>query len=165
MFNTSIPLRNISWFSSFSPNTISSIKLRQFWQGDRIFWNIRWQISGAKLIPNVRGLYQNDPLCVMNVVLGRISSSSSNWWYAVVISRRGKNRFPFSLVIKLSNVGNGNFSRRISSFARRISIHILISLSVLNTNTIGEIHELGSVTRSMKLILRLALVLPWIPQQ
>jgi hypothetical protein len=67
-----------SWF--FANMIISSALFLQLGMSWSIYCMIRWWISGAELIPNIKRLYLYRPLWHTNVVINRDFSSNSIWW-------------------------------------------------------------------------------------
>ena len=91
--------------------------------------------SDAALIPNMRRLYLQSPMCVLNVVMLRLSGSSSSWWYPDKRSNLLKTVAPLSSATRSSMVGIRGFSRLTALLASHMSAHILTWPELLGTMT------------------------------
>ena len=84
-----------------------------------------WKISDAAFIPNTRRLYLLSPTWMLNVVMWRLSGSSSSWWYPEERPSLLRTVAPFRSATRSSIVGIRCFSRVAALLASRMSTHNL----------------------------------------
>ena len=81
--------------------------------------------------------------CVLKVVMYRLSSSSSSWWYTCERSSLEKYFAPFNSKLISSTVEIGRRTLFIASLASLVSTQILIPPSFLGTAKIGDTYGVG----------------------